>query len=271
MKKIFSIFLSLLIQFIYAGTNSNFVIVVPSFNNASFYERNLESIFQQSYPNFRVIYIDDASTDGTCELVKNWIEKHGHQEKVTLICNDENKGGLANIFLACHSCKANEIVCLVDGDDFLAHKEVLKTLSSYYANKDVWMTYGQFEHFPSGKLGLCAPFEPSELREQLTRELPWRSSHLKTFYAGLFHLIKEEDLKFAGSFFSSATDLAIMYPMLDMATNHAVFIPEILYCYNNQNPISHHRIRHVKQRFFKEVIKAKQKYPALIHLPLGQI
>ena len=42
-----------------------FVVIVPSYNNSEWVERNLRSIFEQKYDNFRVIYIDDASTDGT--------------------------------------------------------------------------------------------------------------------------------------------------------------------------------------------------------------
>ena len=40
---------------------------VPSFNNAQnrLYLRNLDSIFQQEYQNYHVVYVNDASTDGT--------------------------------------------------------------------------------------------------------------------------------------------------------------------------------------------------------------
>ena len=39
-----------------------FVIVVPSYNNSSWVEKNLRSIFEQKYDNYRVVYINDAST-----------------------------------------------------------------------------------------------------------------------------------------------------------------------------------------------------------------
>jgi len=45
------------------------VVVIPSFNNARWCRRNLESVLDQAYPLYRVIYIDDASTDGTPDLV----------------------------------------------------------------------------------------------------------------------------------------------------------------------------------------------------------
>ena len=55
----------------------NFVFIVPSYNNSEWYIKNISSIFNQNYSNYRVIYIDDASTDNTGTLVKNFVEKIG--------------------------------------------------------------------------------------------------------------------------------------------------------------------------------------------------
>jgi glycosyltransferase involved in cell wall biosynthesis len=42
-----------------------FCVFVPSFNNARlrYYMRNLDSIFQQDYKNYHVVYVNDASKD----------------------------------------------------------------------------------------------------------------------------------------------------------------------------------------------------------------
>ncbi len=46
-------------------------IFVHSFNNAQnrLYLRNLDSIFQQNYQNYHLVYVNDASTDETEDLV----------------------------------------------------------------------------------------------------------------------------------------------------------------------------------------------------------
>ena len=239
-----------------------FVFVVTSYNNINFYEKNLSSIFSQKNKNFRLIYIDDASTDNTYEAVDCWLKNHNFCDQTILIKREKNLGGLQNIYEACHKCSNDEIICLVDGDDWLASNDVLDILESYY-NNGAWLTYGQFIHHPSAKLGLCSEYSKEELISQKTRSLPWRCSHLKTFYAGLFKKIKKEDLVYDDQFITSATDLAIMFPMLDMATTNVRYIPEILYVYNNQNPLSHHQIRHDKQRFFRDLIRSKKVYTQL--------
>jgi glycosyltransferase involved in cell wall biosynthesis len=254
----------LFFQFCFAANHSpQFVLIVPSYNNAEFYEKNLDSILIQTYPNYRVLYIDDASTDQTAHLVQKWIVDHHVEEKFTLIQNKTNQGGLKNIYEACHLCKKNEIVCLLDGDDWLFSKDTLSILASYYENPSVWMTYGQFIFHPSNNPGICAPIDPQDLLQQKTRQLKWVTTHLKTFYAGLFQKIRKEDLQYEEKFVPSATDLAIMFPLLDMATTHVAFIPEFTYVYNCKNPLSHHQIRHDEQRFFCSLIRSRPVYPPL--------
>jgi glycosyltransferase involved in cell wall biosynthesis len=50
------------------------VLIIPSHNNRQWYARNLASVFAQDYnEKFRAIYIDDGSSDGTGELVQEYI------------------------------------------------------------------------------------------------------------------------------------------------------------------------------------------------------
>ena len=45
--------------------DNRFKIVVTSYNNSKWVETNIESILEQQYQNYEVIYFDDASTDET--------------------------------------------------------------------------------------------------------------------------------------------------------------------------------------------------------------
>ena len=42
---------------------NKFTIITPSYNNVEWVEFNLASVLNQTYSNYRVMYIDDASTD----------------------------------------------------------------------------------------------------------------------------------------------------------------------------------------------------------------
>ena len=68
------------------------VLVVRSFNNEAVCEKNMASILEQDYPNYRVIFIDDKSSDNTFEKVKAYVEKHDTENRVTLIQNLDRQG-----------------------------------------------------------------------------------------------------------------------------------------------------------------------------------
>ena len=63
-----------------------------------------------------------------------------------------------------------------------------------------------------------------------------------------------------GKYFPVAWDLAIMFPMLEMAGNRQEFIRDLLYVYNDQNPISDHKIRRKEQILVAKEIRRKKRY-----------
>lgn len=220
------------------------VVIIPSYNNIKWYEKNLETIAAQSetYTNWRAIYIDDCSKDGTGDAVEKYIEDHNLGNKITLIKNPENHGALYNLYHAIHSCKDNEIVLTLDGDDWFPDNQVLSYINKIYQDENVWMTYGQYVEYPSGKIGEYSKQIPNHVIEKnLFRSYEWSTSHLRTFYAGLFKKIKKEDLMKDGKFYPMTWDLAMMFPMLEMAGYHSKYLNRILYVYNFINPISDFR------------------------------
>src|SRR5581483_3358351 len=97
-----------------------FVIIISSHNNLDWYEQNLDSVFNQNYSNYRVIYIADAPTDGTYEHVQDYIVKNQQQKRVTLLKNPEQKGHLACMCQAAFTCSKEEIIVELEGCDWLA-------------------------------------------------------------------------------------------------------------------------------------------------------
>lgn len=248
---------------IHAYREKALVVIVPSYNNALWYKWNLDSIFAQEYNNYKVIYIDDCSTDNTYEKVVAYSKEHQRQEQMTIIKNEQRAGALANLYYAIHQCPDHAIIITLDGDDALKHNQVFKLIDQAYDNPDVWMTFGQYEVYPEGYLGICHAI-PEQIVEQNTyREYEWVSSHLRTFKAGLFKKIKQEDLLFEGDFFDVAWDQAFMFPLLEMAGHHARFISDIMYIYNQANPLNDFKLHFYRQQRCSYEIRRKDKYQPL--------
>lgn len=240
------------------------VIVTPSYCNKDWYERNLGSVCFQNYKNYHVIYVDDASTDGTAGLVEGYLKKHNKKSLVTLIKNEKRCGHLANFYKAIHSCPDEAIIVVVDGDDWLAHKNVLALLNKVYTSKDVWLTYGQYKGYPVGTIGCCREI-PDRVRENRDyRHGPWIYSHLRTFYAWLFKKIPIQDLCIAqGKFFMSGCDLATMWPMVEMAESHICFIPDVLTIYNRANVLHIEATRRDELKTNSDIIRELPPYNPL--------
>lgn len=217
-----------------------FVVVIPSYNNINWYKRNLDSLFAQDnhYSNWCAIYINDCSCDGTGLAVEQYVQEHNFGHKVMIMNNEQNHGALANLYSAIHQCPDDAVIITLDGDDWFYDEYVLKYLNEVYQDPNVWMTYGQYEEYPTRHCGICQPMPTWVIEQNAFRNHTWVSSHVRTFYAWLFKSIKKEDLQFEGRFFPMTWDLAIMFPMLEMAATHMRYIERKLYVYNIDNPIN---------------------------------
>lgn len=240
-----------------------FVVIIPSYNNKNWFKRNLDSVFNQQYDNFRIIYIDDCSPDNTGHMVLEYAKSKGKQDKITVIINDSRNGATANIYKAAHLCQPDEIIISLDGDDWLAHSLVINHLNAIYQDPNVWLTYGQFQWWPKNVPGFCHAVPPHILAENRIRDYGWVTTALRTYYAGLYQKIQKEDLLYEGQFYSMAGDLAIMFPMVEMAGSHCKFVSEILYIYNTESNINDHKVNGNNQVNLGNVVRNKAHYSPL--------
>ena len=236
------------------------VVVIPSYNNVQWYQQNLASVFCQEYSNYRVIYIDDCSPDGTGDVVAAYLNEHDVHQRVTFIRNEVNRGAMYNHWQAVCLCDDDEIVVHLDGDDWFKDPKVLARVNQAYQDPEVWMTYGQFEQYPTGQKGFCRPMPPLVIARNAFRRYKWISSHLRSFYAGLFKQIKIEDFIFNGEFFKATCDMAFMFPLLELTCNHCQFIPDVLYIYNEATPLNDYKTKLRYQFHCDRLIRSWPRY-----------
>lgn len=221
------------------------VVVIPSFNNLNYYKQNIDSVMNQKYSNYYVIYIDDCSSDGMSDVVAGYIEEHDQVGRWIYVRNPENCGAMYNLYYTIHACPDTAIIVTIDGDDWFKHDEVLARVNREYADEAVWLTYGQFEWKSTGKMGYCRTL-PFTIRKDvhMLRKCCGYATHLRTFYAWLFKKIHMEDLLYEGKFFPAAWDRAMMAPMLEMASpDHFRCIDDVLYVYNDNTSLNDHTVR----------------------------
>lgn len=241
------------------------LVIIPSYNNAQWCIKNLESIFMQQYNHYRIVLIIDAATDNTEALVQDYIKHHDPQKRITMIINKKNQGAMANIYHAIHTyAHDDDIIVTIDGDDWLSHDRVFETLNKAYADHNVWMTYGNYTHWPEQSFpSTCGNIPQVVIDNHAYRRYQWKASHLRTFYAWLFKKIAREDLCDNNGFYRVTWDQAFMFPMLEMSGGRWRFIQEILYVYNVQNPLNDFKVRLKEQLATEKEIRSKKPYAPL--------
>jgi glycosyltransferase involved in cell wall biosynthesis len=235
-------------NFIENGERS-IVLVIASYNNREWYQRNLNSIFSQKYSNYRVIYIDDYSSDGTADLVEQYVNDQGQGHRFLLIKNDSRRYKMANIYRAYHMCNDSDIIIELDGDDWLMHDQVFARYNQIYADPNVWMTYGNFMEWPTNRPQMMSLIEDEVIQSNSFRKKKkccfWAG--LRTYYAWLVKQIALKEFIFKGEFLTMTSDTAIMLPMFEMASTRYAFLTEMMLEHNVATSLNDHKVNYELQ------------------------
>lgn len=103
-----------------------FSIVIPTYNRASFIEKAINSVLSQSYINWELIVVDDASTDHTMEVLSKYTDPRIH-----ILSNEINRERSAARNKGIDFAQG-EYICFLDSDDYYLpvhletmHREIL--------------------------------------------------------------------------------------------------------------------------------------------------
>ena len=220
--------------------NNKFKIVMPSYNNADWVKINLESILEQTYDNYDVLYIDDCSTDNTNELVTKIV---GSNPKFTIRRNPKNQKRGYNIApknIEYFFDDGEDILVFIDGDDWLPYPNILEKLNQFYNQNNCWMTYGKMVVWQGEEKLVWPSSQNSEYSSYIHdnneyRKDLWRASHLRTFKWHLYNQIKDIDLRYGKTdeYYFQAQDLATSFPCLEMCPKDKIGVLDFLsYVFN---------------------------------------
>lgn len=97
-------------------------IIIPAYNSADHISKCLDSIKDNTFKDYEIIIIDDASDDDTTDIIQKYLE----DPRISLIRNIDNKGVSYCRNIGINKAKG-EYICFIDSDD-LVDKDYLKTL-----------------------------------------------------------------------------------------------------------------------------------------------
>ena len=90
-------------------------IIIPAYNAENYIRKSLDSVVNQVYKNLEIIIVDDASTDDTKKIIKEYAEK---DDRIIPFYQSKNKGVSSARNTGLKAATGDYIV-FVDSDDEL--------------------------------------------------------------------------------------------------------------------------------------------------------
>lgn len=251
---------------------NKFVIISTCYNVSDWVSINIETLKYQSYKNFIAVYSNDNSKDNTKQKIINHIDNDSR-----FFCIDTTNGGsqYKAFFSAIEYLENNnlisdeDIIVEIDGDDWLSSVFVLEYLKNIYNSQKYWMTYGQYQIYPSGNLGGHYNMEISDEvdKQNLHRYYPFPYSHLKTYKYHLYKKIDKKDLidPRTNDYFKYAFDHGLCIPMVEMAGKSRIYrCDDILYVLNRSEELKNEgKLKTSEQKETENLIRKGKVYKKL--------
>lgn len=233
--------------------NNNLIsIIIPCYNQGEFLHESILSVYNQTYPNWECIIIDDGSTDSSEAIASEWVSKDNRCKYFF-----KEKGGVSSARnLGIEKAKGKYIQFL-DSDDFIDERKLELSLNELDSlrNKDVKIVISNFRMFYEIHTKSAMPY--CDLKEDLfTFEsllYKWNEGFSIPIHCGFFHSSLFEEIRFPENM-SAQEDWIVWVKIFKKGIN-AKFIDMPLAFYR-RNPNS----RTMSKGIFEDQIKAYEYF-----------
>jgi len=115
-------------------------IIMPTFNSKDFVCQAVDSVINQSFKDWELLIIDDASSDGTAELVN---QCYAEERRVILRKLSSNMGAAAARNIGIKAAKGR-FIAFLDSDDFW-YKNKLSIQMETFSKTDACLIYSSYQ------------------------------------------------------------------------------------------------------------------------------
>jgi glycosyltransferase involved in cell wall biosynthesis len=244
-------------------------IIVPVWNSEQWIGKCINTLKNQSFTEWRCCIVDDFSDDNTTEVISEAVK--GDKRFTTIFRTRHTGSSLSGYARGIEELKpqGNDIVCWIDGDDWLYGEDALDIINDIYKNENIWFSYGSWIVEPGGqKLNSSERIIPNFVHEQGSyRDFQHVGTHFRTHRAFLWWNIKMEDLidPRKDEFWTEANDTAYIFPMLEMcgSAERIHLNPHVVYVLNRGHQFHEHLVKPMEQKQTEQIIRAKTRYAKL--------
>lgn len=106
-------------------------VILPVYNTKMYIKESVESILQQTFSDFELLIIDDASTDGTQDIIKGFIDN-----RIVFIQKEKNSGYTQSLNSGIEFAKG-KYIARMDADDISLPQRLEKQVAFLEAHEEV--------------------------------------------------------------------------------------------------------------------------------------
>lgn len=212
-------------------------IVIPVFNTENYLTDCLNSICLQTYSNFQVILVNDASTDGSLKIIRNFSEKDNR----FILVNLENNVGRSQARNKALENITGDFVVFIDSDDIL-EPNYLDVLVSAAINNNADIVVCNYRLFSTNNGDLVNP-------ENFTEGI--QVTEAGVFFRSVFSLQLDQKLVTGGFLWNKLISKRVLaegrffdtegaedeffFYLLKKNIKTVVFVPDFLYRYRQRS------------------------------------
>lgn len=117
-------------------------VIMPVYNAGKFLVPAIESILKQTYGHFELIIVDDASTDGSTNIIKRYKKRYPKIVRAVFLKKQLNKGGDACANIAFKRARGS-FIARMDADDIAHPDRIEKQVNYMQTHPDVLLLGAQ--------------------------------------------------------------------------------------------------------------------------------
>jgi glycosyltransferase involved in cell wall biosynthesis len=205
-------------------------VCIPTYNRANFLAHALESVLRQTYGDFELLVCDDASTDSTPEIVRQYGDS-----RIRYIRHPENLGRSRNMRSGFAAARG-EYFIKFDDDDALTPEFIAKTTAILDAESAVdfvctnhWIIDANNQRIESATQENSARWGKDKLKPGIIPDLLWQTFDYQSLQVGStlfrYNCLAEVDYMRPQADGCEDFDLLVR---LALAGKQAYFLPEFL-------------------------------------------
>ncbi len=113
-------------------------VIIPNYNHVAFLKQRIDSVLNQTYWNFEVILLDDASTDGSADVLNSY---RGHEKVSHVVINDQNSGNTFVQWQRGLALAQGDYVWIAESDDYCSVELLEELVSMVILQEDIAIAF----------------------------------------------------------------------------------------------------------------------------------